>query len=52
MDPFFRNGLIVDAIREPGFKGDPKPQQAQNYHNFQDTPMLLAFRLRHAFRQP
>ncbi|KAF2167751.1 hypothetical protein M409DRAFT_53722 [Zasmidium cellare ATCC 36951] len=51
MDPFFRNGLVLDAMREPAFKGEPVPSQAQNYHNFQQTPMLLAFRLRHAFRK-
>ncbi|KAF2158488.1 hypothetical protein M409DRAFT_61622 [Zasmidium cellare ATCC 36951] len=48
MDPFFRNGLVLDAMREPAFKGDPMPSQAQNYHNFQQTPMLVAIRLRHA----
>ncbi|CZT16049.1 uncharacterized protein RCC_01889 [Ramularia collo-cygni] len=45
--PFFNNKLVLDAMREPAFKGDPVPSQAQSYHNFQQTPMLLAFRLRH-----
>lgn len=47
MEPFFKNGLVLDAMREPAFEGAPQPQQAQSYHNFQQTPMLLAFRLRH-----
>jgi hypothetical protein len=47
MDPFFRHGLVLDAMREPAFKGEPVLSQAQSYHNFQQTPMLLAFRLRH-----
>jgi hypothetical protein len=35
-------------MREPAFKtegGDPA--HAQSYHNFPQTPMLLAFRLKH-----
>ncbi|KAI5356972.1 Putative S-adenosyl-L-methionine-dependent methyltransferase [Septoria linicola] len=48
LDPFFRNGLVLDAMREPAFEGEPVLAQAQSYHNFQQTPMLLAFRLRHA----
>ncbi|EME76917.1 uncharacterized protein MYCFIDRAFT_147438, partial [Pseudocercospora fijiensis CIRAD86] len=47
MEPFFRCGLVLDGIREPAFEGDPIPSQAQSYHNFQQTPMLLAYRLRH-----
>lgn len=47
LEPFFRNGLVLDAMREPAFTGEPDIKQAQSYHNFQQTPMLLAFRLRH-----
>jgi len=47
LEPFFNNGLVLDAMREPAFKGEPDIKQAQSYHNFQQTPMLLAFRLRH-----
>ncbi|CAK4031898.1 S-adenosyl-L-methionine-dependent methyltransferase [Lecanosticta acicola] len=50
MQPFFDNKLVLDAMREPAFQGQPVLQQAQSYHNFQQTPMLLAFRLRHADR--
>ncbi|UJO19905.1 Ubiquinone biosynthesis O-methyltransferase [Fulvia fulva] len=50
IEPFFQNGLILDAMREPAFEGEPMPSQAQNYHNFQQTPMLLGFRLRLADR--
>ncbi|KAI0127476.1 S-adenosyl-L-methionine-dependent methyltransferase [Xylariales sp. AK1849] len=46
MDPFFRNGLVMDAMREPGFTGSSNPSQLQSYHNFGQFPMLLAFRLR------
>ncbi|KAF2211020.1 hypothetical protein CERZMDRAFT_85600 [Cercospora zeae-maydis SCOH1-5] len=46
MDPFFKQGLVLDAMREPAFKGEPVLAQAQSYHNFQQTPMLLAFRLK------
>ncbi|KAK3646180.1 hypothetical protein LTR22_014392 [Elasticomyces elasticus] len=48
LDPFFRNGLVMDAMREPAFEtkgGDP--EHPQSYHNFPQTPMLLAFRLKH-----
>ncbi|KXT12529.1 hypothetical protein AC579_10360 [Pseudocercospora musae] len=50
MDPFFRNQLVLDGMREPAFEGKPVLSQAQSYHNFQQTPMLLAFRLRHVSR--
>lgn len=50
MQPFFDNNLVLDAMREPAFEGEPVLQQAQSYHNFQQTPMLLAFRLRHSNR--
>jgi len=46
LDPFFRNGLVMDAMREPAFSGALDSSQAQSYHNFQQFPMLLAFRLR------
>lgn len=49
LEPFFQNGLVMDAMREPAFQtegGDPA--HAQSYHNFPQTPMLLAFRLKHA----
>ena len=45
---FFEAGLVMDAMREPAFKtvgGDP--EHVQSYHNFPQTPMLLAFRLKH-----
>jgi len=48
LDPFFRAGLVMDAMREPAFEtkgGDP--EHPQSYHNFPQTPMLLAFRLKH-----
>jgi len=48
LEPFFRAGLVMDAMREPAFAtqgGDP--EHAQSYHNFPQTPMLLAFRLKH-----
>ncbi|KXS94941.1 hypothetical protein AC578_6137 [Pseudocercospora eumusae] len=51
MDPFFRNQLVLDGMREPAFEGRPVLSQAQSYHNFQQTPMLLAFRLRHVSRR-
>ncbi|KAF7195355.1 Ubiquinone biosynthesis O-methyltransferase [Pseudocercospora fuligena] len=47
MEPFFRCGLVLDGLREPAFEGERIPSQAQSYHNFQQTPMLLAYRLRH-----
>lgn len=47
MEPFFRNNLMLDAMREPAFSGEPNLSQAQSYHNFKQTPMLLAFRLVH-----
>ncbi|KAK5115686.1 hypothetical protein LTR62_000775 [Meristemomyces frigidus] len=51
LDPFFRNGLVLDAMREPAFKTEGGDLvHAQSYHNFPQTPMLLAFRLRHAVR--
>ncbi|PPJ56792.1 hypothetical protein CBER1_05976 [Cercospora berteroae] len=46
LEPFFKQGLVLDAMREPAFQGDPVLAQAQSYHNFQQTPMLLAFRLK------
>ncbi|KAH6656318.1 S-adenosyl-L-methionine-dependent methyltransferase [Truncatella angustata] len=49
LEPFLQSGMVLDAMREPGFKGEPNGEQAaqaQNYHNFQQFPMLLAFRLR------
>ncbi|KAM3421810.1 Ubiquinone biosynthesis O-methyltransferase [Cercospora zeina] len=46
MEPFFKQGLVLDAMREPAFHGEPVLAQAQSYHNFQQTPMLLAFRLK------
>ena len=48
LQPFFAADLVMDAMREPAFAtkgGDP--EHAQSYHNFPQTPMLLAFRLRH-----
>ncbi|TLD09892.1 hypothetical protein PgNI_05867 [Pyricularia grisea] len=50
LDPFFRNGLVMDAMREPGFAGSSDPFQLQSYHNFVQFPMVLAFRL--LLRQP
>ena len=49
LEPFFRNGLVLDALREPAFNtegGDPA--HPHSYHNFPQTPMLLAVRLKHA----
>ncbi|KAL3294194.1 S-adenosyl-L-methionine-dependent methyltransferase [Colletotrichum asianum] len=46
LNPFFRNGLLMDAMREPGFTGSDDPSQLQSYYNFGQFPMLLAFRLR------
>ncbi|KAK2773510.1 methyltransferase type 11 [Colletotrichum kahawae] len=50
LEPFFRNGLVMDAMREPGFTGPDDPSQLQSsqlqsYHNFGQFPMLLTFRL-------
>ncbi|KAK5716894.1 hypothetical protein LTR17_016266 [Elasticomyces elasticus] len=48
LDPFFRNGLVMDAMREPAFKTEGGDHEhPQSYHNFPQTPMLLAFRLKH-----
>lgn len=48
MEPFFKNKLVLDAMREPAFEGQPDIKQAQSYSNFQQTPVLLGFRLLHA----
>ncbi|KAI8631759.1 S-adenosyl-L-methionine-dependent methyltransferase [Xylariaceae sp. FL1651] len=34
LDPFFRAGLVMDAMREPGFSGSNDLSQLQPYHNF------------------
>ncbi|KAF7195315.1 Ubiquinone/menaquinone biosynthesis C-methyltransferase UbiE [Pseudocercospora fuligena] len=53
LEPFFKNDLMLDAMREPAFRGEPRDlpvgQANHNisYHNFTQTPMLLAFRLVH-----
>ncbi|KAK5151264.1 hypothetical protein LTS14_009434 [Recurvomyces mirabilis] len=51
LTPFFENGMVLDAMREPAFEtqGGDK-EHPQSYHNFPQTPMLLAFRLKHAAR--
>ncbi|KAK0948187.1 hypothetical protein LTR48_000624 [Friedmanniomyces endolithicus] len=48
LEPFFKNGLVMDAMREPAFKTEGGDMEhPQSYHNFPQTPMLLAFRLKH-----
>ncbi|KAK5704094.1 hypothetical protein LTR97_003107 [Elasticomyces elasticus] len=47
LEPFFKNGLVMDAMREPAFKAEGRDlDHPQSYHNFPQTPMLLAFRLK------
>ncbi|KYG40864.1 hypothetical protein M433DRAFT_77093 [Acidomyces richmondensis BFW] len=45
---FAKAGFVPNCIREPAFStkgGDPV--HAQSYHNFPQTPMLMAFRLKY-----
>ncbi|KAF2771082.1 S-adenosyl-L-methionine-dependent methyltransferase [Teratosphaeria nubilosa] len=48
LDPFFRAGLSMDMMREETFQTAGDREHPQSYHNFDQIPMLLAFRLRHA----
>ncbi|KAH9843268.1 S-adenosyl-L-methionine-dependent methyltransferase [Teratosphaeria destructans] len=48
LDPFFRAGLSMDMMREETFRTAGDREHPQSYHNFDQIPMLLAFRLRHA----
>lgn len=44
---FFKHGLVMDAMEEPGFKEeDAREDRIQSNVNFTQLPALLSFRMR------
>jgi hypothetical protein len=48
LEPFFKNGLMMDGLKEKTFTDGPDEDQLQSYHNFPQIPMLIAIRFRRA----